>query len=161
MNPIEADDVMKAFQAILKQVPGSGFRRLPDARQRTLTADDFYGAVPEADVINVLAGIPFLVPVGDVFDCDDYAMRFKTAMTMLWAQRALAAGRPGPAPAIGILLSHSHAVNVILLDKGDDNAPANIVAVLDPSSTDSRSILTELDEIGAAIGTLPIRGIYL
>ena len=55
-------------------------------------------------------------------DCDDYALQFKAAFAATYRQRALMTQSPLKPPAVGMVITQSHVVNIVLT-KGSDNKP--------------------------------------
>lgn len=100
-----------------------GFQReISTFRQKIVMVDNFYRAVDSDDMSAVIQANPLLQHPPtyndsrrshELSDCDDFALQFKASITSLYRHRALYTEEVIPPPAVGILLSKNHALNII------------------------------------------------
>lgn len=111
------------FQVFLQFFSSIGFHREASTlRQKLVMVDNFYRAVDGDDMSAAIQSNPLLQhpprSTGssrslELSDCDDFALQFKASITSLYRHRALYTEEVIPPPAVGILLSKNHALNII------------------------------------------------
>ncbi len=158
---LEALSVLNAVTSFFAAIPDSGIDDLPSAQQRSFFADNEYSSVPRARVDEVLRSHPLLVPIGidpadELADCDDFALQLKAALIARARMDNLGSGIYAPPPAVGIIFTMSHALNVVVTVA--HGVPATMV--VDASHPD-QPMTTDPAEAALLLRLLPIRLIYI
>tara|TARA_R110000868_G_scaffold17494_8_gene76674 strand:+ start:804 stop:1295 length:492 start_codon:yes stop_codon:yes gene_type:complete len=93
---------------------------------RLVIVDGRYSSIEITTIEAMLISNPLLqsVPIGqEINDCDDFALQVKSSITSLVRQRAVQQHATLFPPAVGILLTPRHALNIIICHQ--DNDPTN------------------------------------
>tara|TARA_R110001583_G_scaffold195475_1_gene374037 strand:+ start:162 stop:635 length:474 start_codon:yes stop_codon:yes gene_type:complete len=88
--------------------------------RRMLVTDNVYSHVDMDDLAAVIRTNPLLQYVDrlheEINDCDDYALQLKAAMAALYRHRAYSAGQTVYPPAVAIIITEYHALNLIVVN---------------------------------------------
>jgi hypothetical protein len=160
---LKKDKIYKLLRDFFQRISGSGIKIIPDVYGRSVLADDVYNTVTQQEVMASINSNPLLVPNHslsaneELFDCDDRALQLKASMMALYRQRALASNNRGYPPAIGMVFSMSHVLNIVVCEAANDGFE---VFLIDPSQS-SPAFINEPEQSAKALGTLPIQFIYI
>jgi hypothetical protein len=160
---INKDSLPKLIRDFFKQIPDSGIKSLPDARKRTIIVDNKYITTSRTELLEVIRTNPLLVPGAqtnendELTDCDDYALQLKTSITALYRQRKVTTNEQIYPPAVGVVLSQNHALNLVIIESETGSSE---IYLIDPS-IDSPTFINEPGQIAQALKLLPIKNIYI
>lgn len=159
---MDADTAFQAVVNLLTAIPGSGIQDLPSGRQITIMADEEYSTVTRIQIKGMMSTNPLLSPTSakpgdELVDCDDFALQLKAAVTARARLDNQTTGTYGPPPAIGIIFTMDHALNVFVTT--DRNG--GIVAMLADASDPDQPITNNPAEATTLLKTLPVRFIYV
>jgi hypothetical protein len=93
----------------------------------------------------------------DIADGDDYALQLKASLTALNRQKMISTGKIILPPAIGIVITKNHVVNLIICGNTADTIS---VFLIDPSMQ-KPTLVNDPDESALLLKTLPVKIIYL
>lgn len=150
--------LLRLVHRFFRRVPDSGIRTALHARRKTVVVDAYYLPVAKATVDRVMRSNPLLIPAGsetEVSDCDDYALQVKATITSLRRQENLLEGRNEPPPAVGIVITGTHALTAFVGTQ--DGEP--YLALADASRSE-RPIVTEPAAAVPILGEPPVRLLY-
>jgi hypothetical protein len=128
----------------------------------TVLVDDNYSPV-DIDTLKALltSDVNLIVPenpqLPDNNDCDDYAIYLKAMMTVRLRNAGILGAHAAPPPALGIVISQTHATNVFI---GLTESGNPYVGMLDTSEQE-RDILRSAKAARDHVGTLPLQLIYM
>ena len=134
---IPSESIKQLLEDFFAEIPDSGIESEVDVDERSVIVDSFYTPVTEAEVFEVLRTNPLLVPPqtdhspGELFDCDDYALQFKASITALYRQKKLVGNIELHPPAVGIVISQKHALNIGVFEAESDEPR---IFIIDPSA---------------------------
>lgn len=160
---ISSESVPGLILDFFRQIPDSGIRTINSAQRKSLRVDNAYSTVPKSDVRKVIETNPLIMPPvqgqtnPEVADCDDYALQLKAALTALNRQKMINTGKVILPPAIGIVITQNHVVNLVVCGNTGD---AKSVFLIDPSMQ-KPTLVNDPTESASLLKTLPVRIIYL
>jgi hypothetical protein len=159
---LDADTAFQAVVNLLAAIPGSGIQDIPSGRQVTIMADEEYSTVTRSLIKGMMNTNPLLSPtsaeeVHELADCDDFALQFKAGLTARFRQDNLASGIYNPPPAIGIIFTMDHALNVFVTTDGK----GGVLAMLADASDPDQPITDDPADAASLLKTLPVRFIYM
>jgi len=144
-------------------IPDSGIQEIDVAEARSLRVDNSYKTVSKSEVKRVIETNPLIVPPiqnqtnPDIADCDDYALQLKASLTALNRQKMISTGKIILPPAIGIVITQNHVVNLVICGNTADTIG---VFLIDPSMQKPK-LVDDPDESALLLKTLPVRIIYM
>lgn len=144
------------------EIDKSGINR-DTVKERSVLADDVYTAVTQQEVMASINSNPLSVPNNSLsanaglFDCDDYALQLKSSMMALYRQRALASNDRVYPPAVGMVFSKSHALNIVICELEENRFE---IFLIDQSQS-SPVFINEPEQSKEALGTQPVQFIYM
>lgn len=146
-----------------KEISDSGISSIPNVTRRSIIVDNQYSLVSKDEIMGVIKSNPLMITSSliagnnELFDCDDYALQLKALITALYRQRFLSGNAALFPPAIGIVITQSHAINLIIT-KSQNGRP--ILSLIDPSES-SPAFLDNPSQSLQALKTLPVAMIYI
>lgn len=157
---INSDDFLLLIKDFFKDIPDSGIRTLPQATKICRMVDNVYSLVSIEDVTSVIKYHPLLndnkIPANaEILDCDDFAMQLKAALTAFYRTKSVS-GNVMPPPAIGIVITQNHALNLFLSSVNEEKQ----IFLIDPSLKIPLPV-SELDMATTLLKTLPLTLIYV
>lgn len=160
---ISKDKIPRLVSDFFKKIPDSGINSITSARQKSVLVDNTYSLVFKNEIQNIIRTNPLIVPPIEnhvnleISDCDDYALQLKASLTALYRQNMINSGKIIMPPAIGIVITQNHAINIVLC-RGSENSSK--IFLIDPN--EKNPVLTDDSEESASLlKTLPIRLLYL
>ena len=160
---ISKDSVQRFIYTFFKTIPNSGIRTLNQAGRKSILVDNVYSCVAKTEIENILQTNPLLIPPiqnqenPEIADCDDYALQLKASLTVLYRQKMISTGQIIYPPAVGIVITQNHALNIVICESLPDSQGIYLV---DPSMREP--YLTEnVEESVSLLKILPINTIYL
>jgi len=144
-------------------IPDSGIQEIDVAEARSLRVDNSYKTVSKSEVKRVIETNPLIVPPiqnqtnPDIADCDDYALQLKASLTALNRQKMISTGKIILPPAIGIVITQNHVVNLVICG----NTADTIGVFLNDPSMQKPKLVDDPDESALLLKTLPVRIIYM
>lgn len=160
---LRKDILPKLIRDFFKKIPDSGIKSLTDARKRTIIVDNMYSTTSQTELLEVIRANPLLVPGAqrneddELVDCDDYALQLKTSITALYRQKKIATNEQIYPPAVGIVISQNHALNLMILESETGSGE---IYLIDPSS-DSPTFTNDPEQSAQVLKLLPIKSIYI
>ncbi|KDN30624.1 hypothetical protein VFDL14_03715 [Vibrio fortis] len=158
---LELDSIKIALMNYFEGSWDSNAASMSDLDKVAIGLDDQYTAVTKSEILSIIQTSPSLVvPDNSTFghqlsDCDDYALQLKALTVALYRQKAWQGAQVSP-PAIGMVITQSHAFNFIIWDKlGEATA-----AIIDPSEQ-TPVFYDVLADGRHTLGTFPIQLIYI
>jgi len=156
------ESVKSLIFGFFSKIEYSGIESVDQANDIACLVDDVYTTVKQSEVIGTIKASPLLVGVAEsldgteLFDCDDYALQLKASLTALYRTKRKTDDRIQP-PAIGIIVSKSHALNVVICES-TDNKPS--LFLIDPSVKYPK-LMSDPDSAATLLQTLPVVLIYM
>ena len=92
----------------------------------------------------------------EILDCDDYALQLKTVLTVLTREWGAVNGRNAYPPAVGIVLTATHAVSLFV--SGSRAGPKVWIA---DASRAGQPVIGDPDAGRRLLQALPVRLIYM
>lgn len=160
---ISKDSLPKLIRDFFKKIPDSGIKSISNARRRSVIVDNIYSTTSQAELLGVIKTNPLLVPYSqrsdnnELVDCDDFALQLKASITALYRQKMLTTNLPIFPPAVGIVVSQNHALNLMISNTETGSIE---IYLIDPSS-DSPTFINDAEQSAEALKMLPIDMIYI
>jgi hypothetical protein len=160
---IMKDSLPKIIRDFFKKIPDSGIQSIPDAIERSVIVDNIYSTTNQTELLGIISANPLLVPHDqmsaniELLDCDDYALQLKASITALYRQKMVATNSPIYPPAVGIVITQNHALNLMI---SETETGSREVYLIDPSS-DSPTFINDPEQSAQALKMLPIKMIYI
>jgi hypothetical protein len=164
IDKVGLKDLLLGF---FKKVPDSGIAEIGHLTRRSLLADDVYSPVAFSTVKSIVETNPLLfhfpAPVhgAQIADCDDYAMLVKSLVTSHVRQKYASTGNYQAPPAIGVVFSRSHVVNIMVGKDAQHKLTVKVFDVSNPQVPFINTLTEDPVEAAALFGTLPLRWIYI
>ena len=160
---ITKDSLPTLIRDFFNKIPDSGIKSISSARRRSVVVDNLYTSVKETELFEAIRSNPLLVPRlplnanNELIDCDDYALQLKASITALYRQKMLVTNISIFPPAVGIVITQNHALNIAICES-EGGGPE--VFIIDPS--ESSPILMNDPKVSAkALKILPVNMIYI
>lgn len=160
---ISREVIPRLILNFFNEIPDSGIQEIDVAEARSLRVDNAYKTVSKSEVKRVIETNPLIVPPiqnqpnPDIADCDDYALQLKASLTALNRQKMISTGKIILPPAIGIVITQDHVINLVICGNTADTIG---VFLIDPSMQKPK-LVNEPDESALLLKTLPVRIIYM
>lgn len=132
-----------------------------DMRIKVMLLDDCYSPISRDEILtlakrNPLPALPCAAKT-QITDCDDYALQLKAVAAALYRQLSFA-GRAEPVPpAVAIVISQNHAVNIFI---EQDAQGKNSIWVID-TSTPGLPITNDPAQAARMMKKPPVKLIYM
>lgn len=157
---INSDDFLGLIKDFFKDIPDSGIRTLPQADKICRMVDNVYSLVSIDDVNSMIKYHPLLhdntIPDNaEILDCDDFALQLKAALTAFCRTKTVNGDIMKP-PAIAIVITQNHALNLFLSNVNDEKQ----IFLIDPSLKTPVPV-SEIDMATTLLKTLPLTLIYV
>jgi hypothetical protein len=115
---LEYEDIATRFFDFFKALSLTTDNEKYDFYAKMFIVDGAYSKVSVSDVQAVVQTNPLLQYVEslgqEINDCDDYSLQFKGALTALYRQRMHATQQVINPPAVGMIFTENHALNIII-----------------------------------------------
>ncbi|MDN3639640.1 hypothetical protein QWY82_12620 [Simiduia curdlanivorans] len=115
---MEYEDIASRFFDFFKALNLTTDKERYGFYAKMFIVDGLYSQVDLLDIQAVVQTNPLLQYVEslgqEINDCDDYALQFKGALTALYRQRMHARQQVINPPAVGMMFTESHALNIIV-----------------------------------------------
>ena len=128
-----------------------------------MIVDNAYNTVLKSEVTTTIKTNPLIAsPIQgqdnpEIADCDDYALQLKASLTALYRQKMINTGKVILPPAIGIVITQNHVVNLVFWANPDSTVG---VFLIDPS-VQKPVLVSDSGESAALLKTLPVKMVYL
>lgn len=160
---ISKDEIPRLIFDFFRAIPDSGIQRISDARRKSIIVDNAYSFVSKVEINTIVKTNPLILPpiqdqdTPEIADCDDYALQLKASLTALYRQKMISTGKMILPPAIGIVITQNHALNLAIC-KAPQNTPS--IFLIDPSL--QKAFLTnDVDKSISLLKKLPVHIVYL
>ena len=160
---ISRERVPRLILDFFKAIPGSGITSISIAKRKSVRVDNAYNTVPKSDVKKVIETNPLIMPPiqgqtnPEIADCDDYALQLKASLTALNRQKMISTGKIILPPAIGIVITQNHVVNLVVCGNSAEKVG---IFLIDPSMQKPK-LVNDSAEVASTLKTLPVKIIYL
>jgi hypothetical protein len=160
---ISKDRAPRLILDFFKEIPGSGIRSISFAKRKSVIVDNAYDTVSKSEVKRIIETNPLIVPPIqsqtnlEIADCDDYALQLKASLTALNRQKMISTGTIVLPPAIGIVITQNHVVNLVICGNTADTTG---IFLIDPSMQ-KPTLVNDPAESASLLKTLPVKIIYL
>ncbi|MCG7540950.1 hypothetical protein [Pseudoalteromonas sp. OF7H-1] len=115
---MEYEDIATRFFDFFKALNLTANNGKYEFYAKMFIVDDLYSQVNPLDIQAVVRTNPLLQYVEslgqEINDCDDYALQFKGALTALYRQRMHAQRQVINPPAVGMVFTENHALNIVI-----------------------------------------------
>lgn len=162
---ISNETVAEALLAFFRSIPDCGIASKPDVFTRCRIVDNVYQPVKQQEVLEIIRTNPSMVlhagasGSSELTDCDDYALQLKATLTGLYRNKLLAGEDVVFPPAIGIVLTQNHALNLIICESAVSDHGVEVL-LIDPSEAQPR-FSSDPTSSQSALQTLPVSLIYI
>lgn len=159
---VSKDQLIPFIRDFFSAISDCGIRNLADTRRVSVLVDNTYVALRKSEIMSMLKSSPLLVGAAErldnseLFDCDDYALQLKASLTALFRAKRLLDDTIAP-PAIGIVITQNHALNIVLCGSSDSDLA---IFLVDPSLK-SPQLVNDPTASSGLLKTLPITLIYI
>lgn len=160
---ITKESIPNMLRDFFKTIPDSGITTITHAMKRSIVVDNKYSPVSQKEILGIIKSNPLLVASSlvdandELIDCDDYALQLKALATTLYRQRMLSGSVTLFPPAIGIIITQNHALNLVVTESKESNPELSLI---DPSEKSPR-FLNNPAQCAQALKILPIAMIYI
>jgi hypothetical protein len=154
------DEIPGLLHRYFREIPEAGFSSLTAVRKKSLIVDNVYELVDKDTLNSVVVANPLLsYPANmqgqEVLDCDDYSLQLKASMNSLNRQRVLAGQATYP-PAVGMVITQNHALNVIISRWGESGKRVFVIDTM----LESPKLVSNKDECRTLLKLMPIKFVY-
>jgi hypothetical protein len=159
---VSKDSLIPLLRDFFKAIPDCGIKTLVDTRRVSVLVDNTYSVLKKAEIMGMLKSSPLLAGAAEgsenseLFDCDDYALQLKASLTALFRTKRLLVRMVAP-PAIGVVITQNHALNIVLCESNDAGSE---ILLVDPSLK-SPKMVSDPSASSELLKTLPISLIYI
>jgi hypothetical protein len=132
ISPAEVRNLILDFFSIIGEYE---ITNMVDVKIKVMLVDDVYSPISRDEILTLARCNLLLTPPGavktQITDCDDYVMQLKNEANAMYRQNYFA-GRAAPVPpAVAIVISRNHAVNLFIEQDGQGN---NTIWFIDAST---------------------------
>ena len=161
MAIISPDAIRQSLLEFFSSLGACEIATMVDLKIKVMLVDDSYSSISRDEIRSLARGNPLLAPPGDaitqITDCDDYALGLKDAAVKLFRQRSSAGRVALVPPAIAIVISQNHAVNLFI---EQDARGKNTVWFID-ASTPKLPITNDPAQAARLLKKQPVKLIYM
>jgi len=161
MANISSEAINELIKDFFSSIENFQFTSMDELDSKVVLVDDSYSPVSRDDLLAIAKDNPLNVPPGtlktQLTDCDDYALQLKAIAMANCRQRHITdSGQPLP-PAIAIVISQNHAVNLFVEQDSEGN---NSLCFLD-ASTPGFPMGSEPEQAEQIMKQPPLKLIYM
>jgi len=142
-------------------IGGFQITTMEDLEAKVMLVDDSYSPITGDELIAIAKGNPLMAPPNaakmEITDCDDYALQLKAIATAHFRQRYFAGAAEPLPPAVAIVISGNHAVNLFI----DQDARGNNSIWFMDASTPELPVTNDPAQAARLMKEPPVRLIYM